>query len=55
MNNPTERKAYIITGPTSGAGRATAFEMAKHSTLMLVGRDSGKLGAGSRPRDHHHL
>jgi hypothetical protein len=24
MNNPTERKAYIITGPTSGAGRATA-------------------------------
>ena len=24
MNNPTKRKAYIITGPTSGAGRATA-------------------------------
>jgi len=57
MNNPTERKAYIITGPASGAGRATALEMAKHSTLVLVGRDSGKLddrGALSRPRDHHH-
>ena len=35
MNNPTERKAYIITGPASGAGRATALEMAKHSTLVL--------------------
>jgi short-subunit dehydrogenase len=43
MNNPTERKAYIISGPTSGAGRATALETAKHGTLVLVGRDSGKL------------
>ena len=34
------RKAYIITGPTSGAGRATALEMAKHGTLVLVGRNS---------------
>jgi NAD(P)-dependent dehydrogenase (short-subunit alcohol dehydrogenase family) len=41
MNNPTERKAYIITGLTSGAGRATALETAKHGTLVLVGRDSG--------------
>jgi NAD(P)-dependent dehydrogenase (short-subunit alcohol dehydrogenase family) len=38
-----DRKAYIITGPTSGAGRATALEMAKHGTLVLVGRNSGKL------------
>jgi NAD(P)-dependent dehydrogenase (short-subunit alcohol dehydrogenase family) len=43
MNNPTEREAYIITGPTSGIGRATAFEVAKHGTVILVGRDRGKL------------
>jgi NAD(P)-dependent dehydrogenase (short-subunit alcohol dehydrogenase family) len=43
MKNPSGRKAYIITGPTSGAGRTTALEMAKHGTLVLVGRNSGKL------------
>jgi NAD(P)-dependent dehydrogenase (short-subunit alcohol dehydrogenase family) len=43
MNNPSERKAYIITGPTSGIGRATAFELAKHGTVVLVGRDRGRL------------
>ena len=37
------RKAYIITGPTSGIGRATALELAKHGTVVLVGRDSQKL------------
>jgi NAD(P)-dependent dehydrogenase (short-subunit alcohol dehydrogenase family) len=37
------RKAYIVTGPTSGIGRATAFEVAKHGTVVLVGRDIGKL------------
>jgi NAD(P)-dependent dehydrogenase (short-subunit alcohol dehydrogenase family) len=36
-------KAYIITGPTSGIGRATAFELAKHGTLILVGRNPKKL------------
>ena len=36
-------KAYIITGPTSGIGRATAFDLAKHGTVVLVGRDSKKL------------
>jgi len=36
-------KAYIITGPTSGIGRRTAFELAKHGMLVLVGRDRGKL------------
>jgi NAD(P)-dependent dehydrogenase (short-subunit alcohol dehydrogenase family) len=41
-SNPT-RRAYIITGPTSGIGLATAFEVAKHGTVVLVGRDSGKL------------
>lgn len=38
-----ERRAYIITGPTSGIGRATAFEVAKHGILILVGRDHEKL------------
>lgn len=42
-NNLTNHKAYIITGPTSGIGLATALEVAKHSTVVLVGRDSGKL------------
>lgn len=36
-------KAYIITGPTSGIGRATAFEVAKHGAVVLVGRDREKL------------
>jgi NAD(P)-dependent dehydrogenase (short-subunit alcohol dehydrogenase family) len=43
MNNPVEREAYIITGPTSGIGRATAFEVAKHGTVILVGRNHEKL------------
>jgi len=41
-NNPAHR-AYIITGPTSGIGRATAFELAKHGTIVLVGRNRTKL------------
>jgi NAD(P)-dependent dehydrogenase (short-subunit alcohol dehydrogenase family) len=32
-----------LTGPTSGIGRATAFEVAKHGSVVLVGRDGGKL------------
>jgi len=42
-NTPAGRKAYIITGPTSGIGRATAFEAAKHGTVVLVGRDPARL------------
>jgi NAD(P)-dependent dehydrogenase (short-subunit alcohol dehydrogenase family) len=38
-----ERKAYIITGPTSGIGYRTALELAKHGTVVLVGRDHGRL------------
>lgn len=37
------KKAYIITGPTSGIGYETALELAKHGTVILVGRNSGKL------------
>jgi NAD(P)-dependent dehydrogenase (short-subunit alcohol dehydrogenase family) len=42
-NNPADRKASIITGPTSGIGRRTALELAKHGTVVLIGRDRGKL------------
>ena len=35
MNNPSDRKAYIITGPTSGIGRATVFEVARRGTAVL--------------------
>jgi NAD(P)-dependent dehydrogenase (short-subunit alcohol dehydrogenase family) len=41
--NSADRKAYIITGPTSGIGRLTALELAQHGTVVLVGRDRGKL------------
>jgi NAD(P)-dependent dehydrogenase (short-subunit alcohol dehydrogenase family) len=42
-DNVKDRNAYIITGPTSGIGRATALELAKHGTVVLVGRDARKL------------
>ncbi|MEV7975724.1 SDR family NAD(P)-dependent oxidoreductase [Streptomyces sp. NPDC086519] len=37
------RKAWIITGPTSGIGHRTALEMAPHGTLVLVGRSPARL------------
>jgi short-subunit dehydrogenase len=43
MPKAADRKAYIITGPTSGIGRRTALELARHGTVVLVGRDRGKL------------
>lgn len=47
MTTPTsqEHKAYIVTGPTSGIGYRTALELAEHGTVVLVGRDRGKLDA----------
>ncbi len=44
-NNSSKQKAYIITGPTSGYGLATTFEVAKRGTVILVGRDREKLRA----------
>lgn len=41
----TERRAYVITGPTSGIGRAASFEVAKHGTVVLVGRSRERLAA----------
>ncbi len=40
---PAQRGAYIITGPTSGVGYRTALEVAKHGTVVLAGRDRGRL------------
>ncbi len=40
---PADTKAWIVTGPTSGIGHRTALELAKHGTVVLVGRDRGKL------------
>ena len=37
------RKAYIVTGPTAGIGRQTALDLARHGTIVLVGRDPGRL------------
>lgn len=42
--NTTQAKAWIVTGPTSGIGYRTALELAKDGTVVLVGRNSGKLG-----------
>lgn len=41
--NPADCKAYVVTGPTSGIGREAAFELAKHGTVILVGRNRSKL------------
>ncbi|MFT3698571.1 MAG: SDR family NAD(P)-dependent oxidoreductase [Kofleriaceae bacterium] len=35
--------AFVITGPTSGYGYRVAKELAKHGTVILVGRDPAKL------------
>ena len=40
---PSERNAYVITGPTSGHGYRTALELAEHGTVVLVGRNPTKL------------
>ena len=42
-SSPSADKAYIVTGPTSGIGRQTALELARHGTVILVGRDPSKL------------
>jgi NAD(P)-dependent dehydrogenase (short-subunit alcohol dehydrogenase family) len=40
---PSGARAYIVTGPTSGFGRSTALELARHGIVILAGRDRGKL------------
>ena len=43
LKDQISNKAYIITGPTSGIGYATTRELAKHGTVILVGRNQNKL------------
>jgi NAD(P)-dependent dehydrogenase (short-subunit alcohol dehydrogenase family) len=43
LSNAPDRKAYIVTGPTSGIGRVAAMELAGHGTVVLVGRHRGRL------------
>lgn len=43
MNTRDSQKAWVITGPTSGIGHETALALAHHGTVVLVGRDPGKL------------
>jgi len=47
----TTKQAFIITGPTSGIGHRTALELAKHGTLVLVGRSPDKLADVKRELD----
>jgi NAD(P)-dependent dehydrogenase (short-subunit alcohol dehydrogenase family) len=42
------RPAYLVTGPTSGVGYRTALELARHGSVILVGRDRGRLAAVQR-------
>jgi len=44
MRSSGQHEAYIITGPTSGIGYRTALELARHGTVVLAGRDRGRLG-----------
>src|SRR5579864_3838631 len=45
QSNRRTGAAFIVTGPTSGIGRATALEVAKHGILVMVGREQQKLDA----------
>jgi len=45
LKKASARRAYLITGPTSGIGRLTALNLAQHGTVVLVGRDRQKLDA----------
>ena len=44
LRDTAKDTAYLVTGPTSGIGLDTALELAKHGTVVLVGRDAGRLG-----------
>jgi NAD(P)-dependent dehydrogenase (short-subunit alcohol dehydrogenase family) len=40
---PSDVETYVVTGPTSGIGLCAAMELSAHGTVVLVGRDRGKL------------
>ncbi len=48
------RPAWIVTGPTSGIGRATAQELAPRGTVVLVGRNAAKLAAAREEIEARH-
>src|SRR5208282_1310629 len=48
MNGSRDRRAYTVTGPTSGLGRATALELAK-GTISLTYHGTTDRDAGDRP------
>jgi NAD(P)-dependent dehydrogenase (short-subunit alcohol dehydrogenase family) len=52
QDDPKNPKAYVVTGPTSGIGRATALELAKHGTVVLAGRDRAKLDDLQKTIEH---
>lgn len=45
MTSTPTTAAWVVTGPTSGFGRATALELAHHGHVVLVGRNPDKLAA----------
>ena len=46
MKNPSDRNAFVVTGPTSGMGRSMARALATpDATVFLVARDRAKLDA----------
>jgi len=54
INNSSEYKAYVITGPTSGIGRATTLEVIKHGKVVLVGRDHRRAPLITAPQGSAH-
>lgn len=44
MREP-DANTFVVTGPTSGIGLRAALELSAHGAVVLVGRDSRKLGA----------
>ncbi|MFD0485394.1 SDR family NAD(P)-dependent oxidoreductase [Kineococcus sp. GCM10028916] len=42
-STPGATAAWVVTGPTSGFGHATALELAHHGHVVLVGRNPDKL------------
>ena len=42
---PIDAPAWVVTGPTSGFGRATALELSRQGRIVLVGRNPAKLAA----------
>src|ERR1700691_3943023 len=51
-DSPSGGKAYIVTGPTSGFGRQTALELARHGTVVLAGRDPSRLDDVRKAIEH---